>query len=107
MKPFACLLLEVCALVLQGLDGQPARQIEYDLGETTEQLSREYHSAAIQLSKALSPGSGGVHQGLQWLLAAGWAKGEGHFTEAWHYVAAAVREEQECGEYDVGLVLQP
>jgi hypothetical protein len=98
MKPFASLLLQVAALATQGLAGALAQHIEYELGESTDQTSRNFHSAAVRLSRTISPGSGGVHQGLQWLLAASWAKSEGCITEAWHFVSAAVREEQECGK---------
>lgn len=98
MQPFACLLLEVCALALQGSGSDAlAQHIEHELGEPSASVSHRLHVTAMQLSNSLRPGVGGVHKGLQLLLGAAWCKSEGRIAEAWHHVASAVREGQECG----------
>ena len=61
-------------------------------------MSKRLQNAAKALSCKIPPGEGDIHQVLRLLIAAAASKTEGRIIEAWHYVGAAVREEQECGE---------
>ena len=96
---FTCLLLQICASAAQQPPESLRLQMEYELAESCVDISRKLHNAAEALSSSLSPGDGGVHNVLRLLIAAATSKTEGRVTDAWHYVGAAVREEQECGEF--------
>ena len=98
LPAFTCLLLQVCASAAQAPTEALQRQIIYDLAENGRSFSERLHDAAEALSSTIKPGTGDVHQVLRFLLAAAWSKSEGRIVEAWHYVGAAVREEQECGK---------
>lgn len=90
----------MCANAIQGADEDLLRAVEYDLADTARDISQGLHNAAVRLSRTICPGTGGAHQAMQLLLAAAWSKTEGEIVQAWHFLAAAVREEQECGELE-------
>lgn len=96
---FTCLLLQICASAAQQPSESLRLQMEYELAESCVDLSRKLHHAAEALGRSLSPGDGGVQNVLRLLIAAATSKTEGRVTDAWHYVGAAVREQQECGEF--------
>ncbi|KAL7805613.1 N-terminal binuclear Zn cluster-containing/DNA binding domain-containing protein [Trichoderma gracile] len=92
-----CLILRICANSAQFLSTQASLQLETDLGDSVQDLSRSYHDAAQTMSAFLSPASGDLVNAQQLFLAATWHKGEADFIQAWHELGAAVRVVQEMG----------
>lgn len=95
---FTCLLLQICVSAAQEPPESLQRRILYDLAEDNQSVAKRLHDAAEALSSSIPPGDGDIHQILRLLIAAATSKSEGRIVEAWHYVGAAVREEQECGQ---------
>ncbi|KAL7952910.1 N-terminal binuclear Zn cluster-containing/DNA binding domain-containing protein [Trichoderma compactum] len=92
-----CLILRICANSTQFLPPQTSSQLELDLGDSVQNLSKSYHDAAQIISGFLSPGSGGLVNAQQLFLSATWHKGEADFVRSWHELGAAVRQAQEIG----------
>ncbi|KAM0513681.1 hypothetical protein ACHAPE_007507 [Trichoderma viride] len=94
-----CLILRICANSTQFLSPQASSQLELDLGDSIQNLSKAYHGAAQTISSFLSPGTGGLLNAQQLFLAATWHKGQADFVRSWHELGAAVRQSQEIGIY--------
>ncbi|PNP47833.1 hypothetical protein TGAMA5MH_00885 [Trichoderma gamsii] len=92
-----CLILRICANSTQFLSPQASSQLELDLGDSIQNLSKAYHDAAQTISSFLSPGTGGLLNAQQLFLAATWHKGQADFVRSWHELGAAVRQAQEIG----------
>ncbi|KAL6900606.1 fungal-specific transcription factor domain-containing protein [Trichoderma evansii] len=92
-----CLILRICANSTQFLSPHASSQLELDLGDSIENLSKTYHDAAQIISGFLSPGTGGLLNAQQLFLAATWHKGQADFVRSWHELGAAVRQSQEIG----------
>ncbi|PTB34908.1 hypothetical protein M441DRAFT_85011 [Trichoderma asperellum CBS 433.97] len=92
-----CLILRICANSTQFLSPHASSQLEIDLGDSTQNLSKTYHDAAQIISSFLSPGTGGLLIAQQLFLAATWHKGQADFVKSWHELGAAVRQSQEIG----------
>jgi hypothetical protein len=92
-----CLILRICANSAQFLSPQTSLQLETDLGDSAQDLSRSYHDAAQTISAFLSPASGDLVYAQQLFLAATWHKGEADFVQSWHELGAVVRAVQEIG----------
>ncbi|RFU81911.1 fungal specific transcription factor [Trichoderma arundinaceum] len=92
-----CLILRICANSTQFLSPNVSSQLEIDLGDSVQNLSKAYHDAAQTISGFLSPGAGGLLNAQQLFLAATWHKGEADFVRSWHELGAAVRQSQEIG----------
>ncbi|OTA01389.1 hypothetical protein A9Z42_0017070 [Trichoderma parareesei] len=92
-----CLILRICANSAQFLSQQTSLQLETDLGDSAQDLSRSYHDAAQTISAFLSPASGDLVYAQQLFLAATWYKGEADFVQSWHELGAVVRAVQEMG----------
>ncbi|KAK6447062.1 hypothetical protein FP744_10003312 [Trichoderma asperellum] len=92
-----CLILRICANSTQFLSPHASSQLEMDLGDSTQNLSKTYHDAAQIISGFLSPGTGGLLNAQQLFLAATWHKGQADFVKSWHELGAAVRQSQEIG----------
>ena len=96
-QSFLALLLQVCGCSTQSADEVLRYEIEGELFETVERCSEGLNFHGLLLARSITPGKGGVNLALAFLLAATWQKGEGQIVDAWHTLASAVREEQECG----------
>ncbi|UKZ69614.1 uncharacterized protein TrAtP1_010620 [Trichoderma atroviride] len=92
-----CLILRICANSTQFLSPHASSQLELDLGDSIQSLSKTYHDAAQIISSFLSPGTGGLLNAQQLFLAATWHKGQADFVRSWHELGAAVRQSQEIG----------
>lgn len=92
-----CLILRICANSTQFLSPHASSQLEIDLGDSTQNLSKTYHDAAQIISSFLSPGTGGLLNAQQLFLAATWHKRQADFVKSWHELGAAVRQSQEIG----------
>ncbi|KAK1237236.1 hypothetical protein MKX08_002861 [Trichoderma sp. CBMAI-0020] len=92
-----CLILRICANSTQFLSPHASSQLELDLGDSIQNLSKTYHDAAQTISSFLSPGTGGLLNAQQLFLAATWHKGQADFVRSWHELGAAVRQSQEIG----------
>lgn len=92
-----CLILRICANSTQFLSSHTSSQLELDLGDSIQNLSKTYHDAAQTISSFLSPGTGGLLNAQQLFLAATWHKGQADFVRSWHELGAAVRQSQEIG----------
>lgn len=92
-----CLILRICANSTQFLSPHSSSQLELDLGDSIQNLSKTYHDAAQTISSFLSPGTGGLLNAQQLFLAATWHKGQADFVRSWHELGAAVRQSQEIG----------
>lgn len=95
----ACLLLRICANSTQFISSATKFQLESDLGDSAESISRDYHAAADILSDFLPAGAGGLVNAQQLFLGATWLKAEAEFVKAWHQLAACVRQGQEIGGF--------
>ncbi|KAK7427734.1 hypothetical protein QQZ08_005672 [Neonectria magnoliae] len=93
----ACLLLRICANSTQFLSSAAKHQLESDLGDSVESISKDYHAAADILSDFLPAGAGGLINAQQLFLGATWLKAEAEFVKSWHELAACVRQAQEIG----------
>ncbi|KAL6412170.1 N-terminal binuclear Zn cluster-containing/DNA binding domain-containing protein [Ilyonectria robusta] len=93
----ACLLLRICANSTQFISSTTKSQLESDLGDSVESISKDYHGAADILSDVLPAGAGGLVNAQQLFLGATWLKAEAEFVKAWHQLAACVRQGQEIG----------
>lgn len=92
-----CLVLRLCANSSQFLSPAAKSQLEFDFGESIDDLSKAYHSAADTISDFLPVGSGGLANAQQLFLCATWLKAEADFVKAWHSLAACIRHAQEIG----------
>lgn len=92
-----CLILRICANSTQFLSPHASSQLELNLGDSIQNLSKTYHDAAQTISSFLSPGTGGLLNAQQLFLAATWHKGQADFVRSWHELGAAVRQSQEIG----------
>ncbi|PTB66107.1 N-terminal binuclear Zn cluster-containing/DNA binding domain-containing protein [Trichoderma citrinoviride] len=90
-----CLILRICANSSQFLSQETSLQLEVDLGDSVQNLSRTYHDAAQTISAFLSPRCGDLVNAQQSFLAATWHKGEADFVRSWHELGATVRLVQE------------
>lgn len=92
-----CLILRICANSTQFLSPHASSQLELDLGDSIQNLSKTYNDAAQTISGCISPGTGGLLYAQQLFLAATWHKGQADFVRSWHELSAAVRQCQEIG----------
>lgn len=91
------LLVMVCACAAQHLDADMKPFVEVELGEASDKLSKDYHEAAQDLARVIPVGHCHILN-LQYMLhSIYWFKAEARFVEAWHVIAAAVREAHELG----------
>jgi hypothetical protein len=96
-----CLILRICANSTQFMSPNTSSQLEVDLGDSVQNLSKAYHDAAQTISSFITPGTGGLLHAQQLFLAATWHKGEADFVRSWHELGAAVRQSQEIGMYQL------
>jgi hypothetical protein len=95
---FTCLVLRICANSTQFVARSALTQLEAELGDSMDNLSASYQSAAQTLSDFLPPGAGGLVNAQQLFLGSTWLKAEADFVMSWHALGTAVREAQELGQ---------
>ncbi|RDA89497.1 hypothetical protein CP533_6812 [Ophiocordyceps camponoti-saundersi (nom. inval.)] len=101
---WTCLLLMVCACSAQYTDVDLQRQLEQDLGESTQRLTESYHNAARELHSVIPVGNNHIFNVQSLLHSCYWYKSEARFVECWHVLSAAVREAQELGIHQEPVV---
>jgi hypothetical protein len=94
---YTCLLLRACSVAVQCLTAELRETIEFELSCEIGELPERFHQAAEALSSTFTPGEKGLTQVQQLFLTTSWFKSEGRFIDAWHAMAACVREAQELG----------
>ncbi|KAK5995655.1 putative transcription factor sol4-like protein [Cladobotryum mycophilum] len=102
--PWTSLLMMVCACSAQYPDPQLQETLERDLGQPMQKLSEKYHTAGRELYHTIPIGNAHLYTVQQLLHSCYWFKSEARYVDCWHALTSGIREAQELGIHQEGIV---